>query len=89
MTANTSPEKKLTPLETLIMNVLWDESPVAVKQVQQRLESSRPMAYNTVLMMMRIPREKGDDLVVYTTDRDEQYARCLLGVAEQVKRVAP
>ena len=41
------------------MNVLWDESPVAVKQVQQRLESSRPMAYNTVLTMMRILRDKG------------------------------
>ena len=59
MTANTSRDKKLTPLETLIMNVLWDESPVAVKLVQQRFESSRPMAYNTVLTMMRILRDKG------------------------------
>ena len=30
-------DKRLTPLETLIMNVLWDESPAAVKQVQERL----------------------------------------------------
>ena len=42
-----------------IMNVLWDESPAAVKQVQERLKSVRPMAYNTVLTMMRILRDKG------------------------------
>ena len=40
--------------------------------------------------MLRLEAERAcDDLVVYTTDRDEQYARCLLGVAEQVNRVAP
>ena len=41
------------------MNVLWDESPSAVKLVQERLSSVRPMAYNTVLTMMRILRNKG------------------------------
>jgi len=51
--------KRLTPLETLIMNVLWDESPTAVKQVQERLKSIKPMAYSTVLTMMRILRDKG------------------------------
>ena len=34
MATRDKPDKKLTPLETLIMNVLWDESPAAVKQVQ-------------------------------------------------------
>ena len=53
------PDKKLTPLETLIMNVLWDESPAAVKQVQERLTTVKPMAYNTVLTIMRILRDKG------------------------------
>ena len=53
------PDRKLTPLETLIMNALWDESPAAVKQVQKRLESIKPMAYSTVLTMMRILRDKG------------------------------
>ncbi|NKB72871.1 MAG: BlaI/MecI/CopY family transcriptional regulator [Candidatus Latescibacteria bacterium] len=52
-------DKRLTPLETLIMNVLWDDSPVSVKQVQERLEAVKPMAYNTVLTMMRILRDKG------------------------------
>ena len=54
-----SDTQKLTPLETLIMNSLWEDSPAGVRQVQERLESVRPMAYNTVLTMMRILREKG------------------------------
>ena len=59
MVTRNRPAKKLTPLETLIMNVLWDESPAAVKQVQKRLTSVKPMAYNTVLTIMRILRDKG------------------------------
>ena len=54
-----SDRKNLTPLETLIMNSLWENSPAGVRQVQERLESIKPMAYNTVLTMMRILREKG------------------------------
>ena len=59
MATRNRPAKKLTPLETLIMNVLWDESPAAVRQVQERLMSVKPMAYNTVLTIMRILRDKG------------------------------
>ena len=59
MAAKNKPDKRLTPLETLIMNVLWDESPAAVKQVQERLTAIKPMAYNTVLTIMRILRDKG------------------------------
>ena len=59
MVSKQSSDKKLTPLETLIMNVLWDESPAAVKQVQERLKAIKPMAYSTVLTMMRILRDKG------------------------------
>ena len=59
MATRNRPAKKLTPLETLIMNVLWDESPAAVKQVQERLTTVKPMAYNTVLTIMRILRDKG------------------------------
>ena len=29
MATRDEPDKRLTPLETLIMNVLWDESPVS------------------------------------------------------------
>jgi BlaI family penicillinase repressor len=59
MACKESPDKKLTRLETLIMNALWDESPAAVKQIQERLKSVKPMAYSTVLTMMRILRGKG------------------------------
>ena len=59
MASKESSDKKLTPLETLIMNVLWDESPAVVRQVQERLKSAKPMAYSTVLTMMRILRDKG------------------------------
>ncbi len=59
MAPSKSADRKLTPLETLIMNALWEESPAAVKQVQERLKSIKPMAYTTVLTMMRILRDKG------------------------------
>ena len=59
MATKDKPDKRLTPLETLIMNVLWDESPAAVKQVQERLATVKPMAYNTVLTILRILRDKG------------------------------
>jgi|TARA_B110000116_G_C16446162_1_gene407144 BlaI family penicillinase repressor len=59
MAAKEPTDRKLTPLETLIMNELWDDSPAAVKQVQERLQTIKPMAYSTVLTMMRILREKG------------------------------
>ena len=52
-------EKRLTQLETTIMAVLWDEAPVTVRQVQHRLEAHKPLAYNTVLTVMRILRDKG------------------------------
>ena len=59
MPAGEKPDRKLTPLETMIMNVLWDESPAPVRQVQERLNTVKPMAYNTVLTIMRILRDKG------------------------------
>ena len=59
MATREKPDRKLTPLETMIMNVLWDESPAAVRQVQERLNTVKPMAYNTVLTIMRILRDKG------------------------------
>lgn len=51
--------RRLTPLESLIMNCLWDRSRATVREVQEMLEPVKPMAYNTVLTMMRILREKG------------------------------
>ncbi len=50
---------RLTPLEAIIMDCVWDMSPVTVRQVRERLELTKPMAYNTVLTMMGILRDKG------------------------------
>lgn len=51
--------RKLTPLESLIMDELWKASEATVKDVQDALHQQKPMAYNTVLTMMRILRDKG------------------------------
>ena len=51
--------QKLTGLETLVMNAVWALSQATVKEVQQRLEGEKPLAYNTVLTMMRRLRAKG------------------------------
>jgi predicted transcriptional regulator len=51
--------KKLTELEALIMDAVWDLDQATVRQVQERLDAEKPMAYNTVLTMMRILRDKG------------------------------
>jgi predicted transcriptional regulator len=55
------PKKKgeqLTPLETEIMNVLWDISPATAQTVQQRLP--RELAYTTVQTMLNVlaPKKK-------------------------------
>ena len=52
-------ERRLTPLEALIMDALWQKSPASVHQVQEMLQQKKKMAYNTVLTMMRILRDKG------------------------------
>jgi len=49
----------LTPVETVIMDCLWQLGAGTVKQVQEMLEPVRPLAYNSVLTMMRILRDKG------------------------------
>jgi len=51
--------KRLTPLETLIMDAVWTLSEATVRDVQEHLKLVKPMAYNTVLTVMRILRDKG------------------------------
>lgn len=50
---------RLTPLESQIMDSVWNRHPATVREVQKALEPVKPMAYNTVLTMMRILRDKG------------------------------
>jgi predicted transcriptional regulator len=51
--------RRLTPVEALIMDCLWDLGEATVRQAQRHLKPVKPMAYNSVLTMMRILREKG------------------------------
>jgi BlaI family penicillinase repressor len=41
------------------MDVVWSLGDATVKQVQEQLNGDRPMAYNSVLTIMRILRDKG------------------------------
>lgn len=52
-------DMRLTPLEAVIMDCVWDLSEATVRQVQARLQPTKPLAYNTVLTMMGILRDKG------------------------------
>jgi predicted transcriptional regulator len=51
--------KRLTPLETLIMDAVWSLSEATVRDVREHLRPVKSMAYNTVLTVMRILRDKG------------------------------
>jgi len=53
------PARKLTNLESIIMDAIWKKGRASVREIQTELEPTKPMAYNTVLTMMRILRDKG------------------------------
>ncbi len=50
-----------TELELEILKVLWDESPLPVREVRARLEANagRPLAHSTVITMLNIMHRKG------------------------------
>jgi predicted transcriptional regulator len=49
----------LTEAELRIMNVLWDRGPATVHEVLQALIENPPLAYNSVLTIIRILEKKG------------------------------
>ena len=51
--------QKLTELESVIMDAVWELGQATVRDVQEHLQAARPMARNTVLTMMGILRDKG------------------------------
>jgi BlaI family penicillinase repressor len=53
------PETKLTDAELEIMQVVWQLDGGTVRQVHQRLNQRRRLAYTTVMTMMNILEEKG------------------------------
>jgi len=48
-----------TPAELEILRSLWTHGPSTVREVQERLDASRPTGYTTVLKLLQIMTEKG------------------------------
>ena len=48
------PHPTLTPQELAIMKVVWRTDQATVRDVHEALNESRPVAYTTVMTMMRI-----------------------------------
>jgi predicted transcriptional regulator len=53
------PTATLTPQELAIMKVVWKLESATVRDVYERLRMKRPLAYTTVLTMMKILEQKG------------------------------
>jgi predicted transcriptional regulator len=49
----------LTPQELAIMKVIWRLEKATVRDVYEALRDKRPVAYTTVMTMMKILEEKG------------------------------
>ena len=86
------PTKRLTPLEAVIMDAIWELSKATVRQVRDHLKPVKPMAYNTVLTVMRILRKKGflasqrngrADVYVAKVSREQVGRRSLRDVLER------
>src|SRR3954468_15009597 len=54
-----TPTPTLTPQELAIMKVVWRLERATVRDVFDQLRASRPVAYTTVLTMMKILEQKG------------------------------
>jgi BlaI family penicillinase repressor len=54
-----TPNPTLTPQELAIMKVVWAMKRATVRQVYETLREKRPIAYTTVMTMMKILEDKG------------------------------
>jgi len=54
-----SQPERLTPLESQIMDSVWELGEATARQVKDHLDAARPMAYTTVQTMMALLRDKG------------------------------
>jgi predicted transcriptional regulator len=54
-----TPHPTLTPQELAIMKVVWAVKRATVRQVYETLREQRPIAYTTVMTMMKILEDKG------------------------------
>jgi len=51
--------QRLTELESLLMNIVWELGEVTVRDVHKRIKPIRDLAYTTVLTMMGVMERKG------------------------------
>jgi predicted transcriptional regulator len=54
-----TPHPTLTPQELAIMKIVWRTDQATVRDVHEALNEVRPVAYTTVMTMMRILEQKG------------------------------
>jgi predicted transcriptional regulator len=54
-----TPHPTLTPQELAIMKVVWRLDKATVRDVYEALRDARPVAYTTVMTMMKILEDKG------------------------------
>jgi predicted transcriptional regulator len=54
-----TPHPTLTPQELAIMKIIWRSRKTTVRDVYESLRTTRPVAYTTVMTMMKILEEKG------------------------------
>ena len=67
-----TPTTTLTPQELAIMKVVWSMKRATVRQVYETLREKRPIAYTTVMTMMKILEDKGY-LTKTTAERAYEY----------------
>ncbi len=54
-----TPSRTLTEAELPMMEILWNRGQATVTEVADALNKAKPVAYNTVLTMLRILERKG------------------------------
>jgi predicted transcriptional regulator len=54
-----TPHPTLTPQELAIMKVVWSLDKATVREVYETMREQRPIAYTTVMTMMKILEDKG------------------------------
>ncbi len=88
----------LTEAEQRIMRVLWSREEASVREVTDALEATYPVAYNTVLTLLRIltdkdyvtPRQEGRAFIYKATvSRAEARTRALRKVVSQFFEGSP
>jgi BlaI family penicillinase repressor len=54
-----TPRRQLTPQELAIMKIVWRLNKATVRDVYEAMREARPVAYTTMMTMMKILEEKG------------------------------